>query len=194
MKIININIEGISSLLIHKFSDEATQETKVKRIKVSNETPRDMATKLAYIDNDGYFYFNSASIPGCMKVAGANHKMVGTRKTLRFIVPSAVRMLKDGITILDKNNNPAKTFEVDSRPVTIPSTKGKIMRHRPRFDDWKANFDIMVNDDLLAIESVHLLLNEAGITVGIGDYRPAKGGPFGCFRVTKFEVVDDLTF
>ena len=28
--------------------------------------------------------------------------------------------------------------EVDSRPVVIPSTKGRIMRHRPKLETWQA--------------------------------------------------------
>ena len=32
----------------------------------------------------------------------------------------------------------------------------------------------------------HELLTEAGETIGIGDFRPEKRGPFGTFRVTKF--------
>ena len=105
---------------------------------------------------------------------------------MKFIVPSAVRMNSDSVTILN-GAGPAKEFEVDSRPVTIPATKGRIMRHRPRFDCWGAKFDLVVNDNLLGIDDAHRLLTEAGEYIGIGDFRPEKRGPFGCFRVTSFE-------
>ena len=106
------------------------------------------------------------------------------------MVPSAVRMTVDGVTICNGSGKPAKDFEVDSRPVTIPSTRGRIMRHRPRFDNWSAKFELLVNDDLLAVEMAHQLLTEAGMTMGIGDFRPQKRGPFGTFRVTRFEEYD----
>ena len=95
-------------------------------------------------------------------------------------------MTTDTVTILN-GSGPAKDFEVDSRPVTIPATKGRIMRHRPRFDQWGAKFDLMVNDAQLAVETAHLLLTEAGQSIGIGDFRPEKRGPFGTFRVTAFD-------
>ena len=31
------------------------------------------------------------------------------------------------------------------------------------------------------------LLQEAGQSIGIGDFRPEKRGPFGTFRVVKFD-------
>lgn len=186
MKRINVEIRGITPLLIHRFSEDSEVGKKTRRIEVTNRDPRDEATKNAYIAPDGTYFFNSYAIPGCMGNAGASHKATGSRKSLRFVVPSAIRMNTDAITILN-GNGPAKSFEVDSRPVTIPATKGRVMRHRPRFDQWGAQFELLVNDDLLSVEMAHQLLNEAGQSIGIGDFRPEKRGPFGTFRVTKFD-------
>ena len=118
--------------------------------------------------------------------AGSNYKMRGSRKTLRFVVPSAVRVLSDTITILN-GDGPATHFEVDSRPVTIPATKGRVMRHRPRFDQWGARFDLAIDTNQLDLEMAQRLLTDAVQSFGIGDFRPEKRGPFGTFRVTRFE-------
>jgi hypothetical protein len=186
MKTIKVEIRGITPLLIHRFSEGDEQPGKTRRIETSKRDPREEATKHAYIANDKTFFFNAFAIPSAMGNAGANHKARGTRKSLRFVVPSAVRVLSDSITILN-GSGPAKDFEVDSRPVTIPATKGRIMRHRPRFDHWGAQFELTVDDNLLSVEMAHQLLQEAGQSIGIGDFRPEKRGPFGTFRVTKFE-------
>ena len=188
MKTIQVEIRGVTPLLIHRFGEEAQADARVRREQIKQRDPREEATKVAYIAPDGTYYFNAFAIPSAMANAGANHKMRGTRKTLRFIVPSAVRMGSDTVTILN-GTGPAKSFEVDSRPVTIPATKGRVMRHRPRFDAWGARFDLTVNEDLLAVDSAHQLLNEAGQSIGIGDFRPEKRGPFGTFRVVKFQEV-----
>jgi hypothetical protein len=192
MKTVNVEIKGVTPLLIHRFGEEAETNGKdgTRGIILKTEDPRVQAEKAAYIARDGTYYFNAFSIPACMGNAGVNHKIKGTRKSLRFVVPSAVRLTSDAITILDGNGGkPAKKFEIDSRPVTIPSTKGKIMRHRPRFNEWSAKFDLGVNEKLLPVSMAHQLLNEAGESIGIGDFRPEKRGPFGTFRVTKFEEV-----
>jgi hypothetical protein len=187
MKTVAVEIRGITPLLIHRFAEGSEAETKTRKNEVGNtETPRDKAKKVAYIAQDGTYFFSAFSIPGCMGNAGANHKMKGTRKSLRFVVPSAVQVDTEAITILN-GDGPAKDFEVDSRPVTIPATKGRIMRHRPRFDCWGAKFRLLIDDSLLSLDSAHTLLNEAGLTIGIGDFRPEKRGPFGRFRVTSFQ-------
>lgn len=186
MKTVSVEIRGTSPLLIHRFSESSEQSKPTRRIKSQNGNPRAEAEQNAYKAPDGTFYFSAFSIPGTIGAAGSNHKTTGSRKSLRWVVPSAVRMTTDTVTILN-GEGPANTFEVDSRPVTIPSTKGRIMRHRPRWDNWGARFDLVINDDLLSVDTVHQLLVEAGTSVGIGDFRPSCRGPFGTFRVMKFE-------
>lgn len=187
MKTLKIEIIGVTPLLIHRFSEDAEQAKATRRMEVKQRDPREEATKNAYIAKDGTYYFNAFSIPGAMGNAGANHKARGTRKSLRFVVPAAVRPLSEAITIRNGNGGIAKDFEVDSRPVTIPATKGRVMRHRPRFDQWSAHFELSLDDNLLSVEMAHQLLTEAGQSIGIGDFRPEKRGPFGTFRITKFD-------
>ena len=188
MKTINVEIRGNTPLLIHRFTEQAEQGKATRRVMIDGYDPRTEATKNAYIAADGTFYFSAFAIPNAMGAAGSNHKMRGSRKTLRFVVPSAVRVTSDTVTILN-GAGPAKDFEVDGRPVTIPATKGRIMRYRPRFDCWGAVFSLVINDQMLPLEDAHRLLTEAGESIGIGDFRPEKRGPFGTFRVTKFEEI-----
>jgi hypothetical protein len=190
VKTFNVTIKGVSPLLINRFTEAAEQSRPTRRITAIRKDPREEARSAAYIAEDGTFYFNAFSIPACMGNAGSSHKQTGTRKTLRFVVPSAVRTLIEGITILD-GESPAKDFEVDSRPVTIPATKGRIMRHRPRFDRWNANFDLVIDDNLLDPDMALQLLTEAGVSYGIGDFRPEKRGPFGTFLVTSWQEIAD---
>ena len=186
MKTIEVEIRGVTALLVHRFGEQAEDGAPTRNIVVDRADPRGEATKHAYIADDGTFYFSAFAIPNAMGSAGSNHKMKGSRKTLRFVVPSAVRMTSDTVTILN-GDGPAKSFEVDSRPVTIPATKGRIMRHRPRFNEWGARFDLALDDAQLSLDMAHQLLTEAGQSVGIGDFRPERRGPFGTFRVTRFE-------
>lgn len=189
MKTVIVEIRGTTPLLIHRFGEEAEQGAKTRKIEVKQRDPREEATKCAYIAPDGTYYFSAFAIPNAMGSAGSNHKMRGSRKTLRFVVPSSVFMETDTVTILN-GAGPATHFEVDARPVTIPATKGRVMRYRPRFDEWGARFTLTIDDSSLGLDSAQQLLSEAGQTIGIGDFRPEKRGPFGRFRVTRFEEVN----
>jgi hypothetical protein len=185
VKTVQVEIRGTTPLLIHRFSEEAEQVKATRRIEATTRDPRAEAEKVVYKNSRGEYFFSAAAIPNAMSAAGANHKARGTRKTLRFVVPSAVRSPSDVIVILN-GSGPADHFEVDARPVTIPA-KGRVMRYRPRFDDWGARFPLVVNDDLLSLEMAQQLLTEAGVGVGIGDFRPEKRGPFGTFRVVNWK-------
>lgn len=185
VKQVAVQIRGTNPLLIHRFNEADEAQKSTRRIEISKVDPREVAKKNAYIAEDGTFYFSAFAIMGAMTNAGAAHKARGSRKTLRFVVPCAVRVATDTITILN-GEGPADHFEVDSRPVTIPATKGRIMRHRPRFNEWGAEFVLHIDETLLAAETAQQLLQEAGQSIGIGDFRPEKRGPFGTFRVTQF--------
>lgn len=192
MKTVNITVQGMTPLLQHRFGEDAEGESgKASRnITVVRGTPREEAAKVAYQSKDGQFYIPGTWFFGTLCAAGSNHKMKGSRKSARFVVPAAVRVGEIEIPIRNGDGKTlAKDFEVDSRPVTIPATKGRIMRHRPRFDCWSAQFSLVINDEILPEDFVHQLLNEAGAQQGIGDYRPEKRGPFGTFRVISWSPV-----
>jgi hypothetical protein len=64
------------------------------------------------------------------------------------------------------------------------------MRHRPKINEWCACFIIEIDRTLVDINMIHQLLTEGGRRIGIGDFRPEKGGPFGRFQVDQWQTVD----
>lgn len=193
MKQVEVEIKGLSGLLQHRFGEaaEADSADSTRKALVVRGTPREEAAKCLYMDPGGALYHPSSAILRMLREVGAGHKMKGTRKSLKFIIPSAVFLMSADIPLLNGNGKPITEWEVDSRPVVIPSTKGRIMRHRPRHDVWSARFMLDVDELTLPVEKVHELLEEGGRKYGIGDYRPEKGGPFGRFEVTIWSVLKD---
>lgn len=185
MKTVTVEITGTTPLLQHRFGEAAEQGKSTRRMLVQNELPRDAAERAAYRAPDGTLYLPGAAISRLLREAGGNHKQVGSRKSLKYIIPAAVLVPADTITL--HNGKPLTDYEVDSRPVTIPATKGRIMRHRPRLDEWQATFLLEIDEAILPVEIIHQLLTEGGTGLGLGDFRPEKGGPFGRFRVTHWE-------
>lgn len=150
--------------------------------------PREEAEKGCYRLLDGRLYFPGQAISRMVREAGSNHKLRGTRKSAKYIIPSAILVMDDFVLLTETDHStPKTTFEVDSRPVVIPATKGRIMRHRPRHDQWAASFNIRVNETILEPDFIHQLLTEGGQQLGIGDFRPEKGGPFGTFLLDGWD-------
>jgi hypothetical protein len=171
------------------FSDDFGVEKSTRTVIQDRGTPREQAEKVVYRNGNG-FYFPGTWIIGALREAGSSHKMRGSRKSVKFLVPAAIGIVEIDIPIRNGDGSSLiKDFEVDSRPVTIPSTKGRIMRHRPRFDDWSARFNIKIEIDILPEDFTQQLLTEAGRTQGIGAFRPNKTGPFGCFRITSWKPI-----
>lgn len=190
MKTITARIEGTTSLIQHRFGEEAEGglSTPTRLVGNSRGTPREEAEKVTYRFPNGSLYHPGAAIARLLREAGSNHKIKGTRKSVKFAVPSAVIVLDDAIALeCPESGEAISDYEVDSRPVVIPSTKGRVMRHRPRLDKWAMTFHLEIDDDLLPTDFVHQLLSEGGKKLGLGDFRPEKGGPFGRFIVTSWQ-------
>lgn len=185
-------IEGLTPLLQHRWTEDAEKEGKTRSVNIESRTPREEAARFAYIDKDAGFYIPGAAFARLLREAGTAHKQRGSRKSLKYVIPAAVLLTDDAVPL---TNGDGKTriadFEVDSRPVVIPATKGRIMRHRPRFDCWSATLNMEVDESVLDEEIVHQLLTEGGARIGVGDFRPEKGGPFGRFRVVAWDRAAD---
>lgn len=61
---------------------------------------------------------------------------------------------------------------------------------RPLFEEWETTFDITVDTDVTDVNIVKQLFEAAGSKIGVGDFRPAKKGPFGMFSVTCWDVAE----
>jgi len=187
MKTFTITIAGTTPLLQHRFTEESEKDKATRKVLVARGTPREEAEKVAYRDPQGRFYLPGAAIARLLREAGGNHKLKGSRRSAKFVVPAAVLVVEDAIILRNGDGKTVTAFKVDSRPVTIPATKGRIMRHRSRFDGWSAGFNLRINDLLLPPEFVHQLLVEGGQQIGVGDFRPEKGGPFDTFNVVAWK-------
>lgn len=188
-------IQGTTSFLMHRFSEsaEGAVGAQTRTVKVGGErVPREEAQRVAYQNPAGDFYFPGAAFSRMLREAGGGHKIKGSRKSAKYVVPSAVLVLDDAVFVLDGTGEKAKTFEVDSRPVVIPATKGRVMRHRPRFDAWGMRVTIRINDAILEPKFVRQLFEEGGRQIGIGDFRPEKGGPFGTFEIMRWDEIGQV--
>lgn len=182
-------IEGLTPMLQHRFGDAEEMDAASRKIHVKTKDPREEAEKCAYRNAAGELYVPGAAIARMVREAGAAHKQRGSRKSLKYVVPAAILVPEEQIVLRDAEGNALTDYEVDSRPVVIPSTKGRIMRHRPRLNYWCAEFHIEIDDDVLEASLIHQLLIEGGSKLGLLDFRPEKGGTFGRFAVVSWAIL-----
>jgi hypothetical protein len=62
---------------------------------------------------------------------------------------------------------------LDVRGVKV--AMAKLMRCRPKFNEWSAEFTIAYNEEVLNAEEIKKAIHDAGQLIGVCDYRPRFG-------------------
>ncbi|HJX50122.1 MAG TPA: hypothetical protein VJ438_01535 [Candidatus Nanoarchaeia archaeon] len=176
-KIYQVQIKGTTALLQNRFSNaESITESKKK----ASTTKENNVENTLYVMPDKKVYQPAECIKQSMIEAGKSFKkgrgnVSKTFASFILVTPEAI--------IHEKQK-----WIVDRRAVVIPSTKGRVMRNRARFNEWSLSFEIEVlDDDEINAKLLNDVLSQAGHYVGIGDYRPQKKGIYGRFIITSFK-------
>lgn len=124
-----------------------------------------------YFDEDIGPYIPALNMEGAIAEAGKIHRLGKTIKQAVQVVNDRAKLEYDGPRKKDalwKSNKFA-----DVRGVNVSGKK--IMRCRPIFLNWAAQFDIAFMDDVIDRSDLTRVIEEAGRRIGIGTYRPRFG-------------------
>jgi hypothetical protein len=61
----------------------------------------------------------------------------------------------------------------------------RVLRRFPMIPEWRSTFDIYVLDPIITKDVLKEMLEIAGMFIGIGRFRPEKGGTNGRFRLDR---------
>ena len=172
-----VKIEGITPLLQNRFAGGEPDTSVKKKASTTKENP---VEDTLYKTPDGEVYQPSDCIRQALIEAGKAFKKGKSNLSKTF----GAFVMVSPEAIVHENQK----WTTDRRAVVIPSTKGKVMRNRARFDKWSLTFEITVlDDDEIDKKTITDALNYAGHYIGIGDYRPQKKGMYGRFIVTSIK-------
>lgn len=173
-KKIECTIKGISALLMHAYPMQPIEA-------IEKKSPDEQAEYSAYRDPDTeYLYIPGIAIQRSF-IASASYSKGKGRGSLQKQVAACVMVNPERCDL------GVKDFVVDSRPVVIAATKGRIVRHRPRLDNWTVTFEVEYDDTLITEAQLRRVVDDAGSRVGLLDFRPERKGPFGRFMVTDWK-------
>ena len=174
MKKITCKIRGISPLLMHRFPLDEQDG-------MSKKPPQEQAENAAYRDpQTGELYIPGVNIQRALVSAASFSKGKGRASLVK--IAAACLLVNGEYLSLGR-----KDYAVDTRPVVIPATGGRILRHRPRLDSWACEFELEYDEELLSEVQVRSIVDDCGSRVGLLDFRPACKGPYGRFMVTEWE-------
>lgn len=194
MRQIEVRFEGLSPLLLNRFHAEASEESTngVHAMhKVASRTPAEDAALRLYDDDaierleEGHLNGRPWHLPAenlrQSIIAASSYTKIGRKQATTII--AAGLLVKP--TMLELHG----AWELDTRAVVIPATKGRIVRYRPSFPAWSLDAVLEYDEDLFDERTLRQIVDDAGKKVGIGDYRPAKKGPYGKFNVQNWTRV-----
>jgi len=173
MQTVRVEIEGVTALLMHQFPMQPIEALEKKPI-------GEQAKLAAYLDEHEILYVPGIAIQRAL-IGGATYSKGKGRSSLQKNVAACVSVSPERVSLHTKE------YQVDSRPVVVPATKGRVMRHRARIDKWKLTFDVEYDETLLTRDQLNRILIDTGQRVGLLDFCPERKGPFGRFIVTKFQ-------
>jgi hypothetical protein len=207
---LRIKVVGVTPLLCaNPSSMQPESDAPTRSKKAEDKAPEAVCRKAAYFDADGNCAFPNVALFSAILTAAELMKLkIGSGR----MAPAAATFIRAGLTfdwqtrlttlVHPKTGKPLteKDYEIDMQRAVNQNTGGAIVAIRPRFDEWSATFDLLVdtsNSDLMGVIQNYFddILKYAGFSVGMGAFRAyikpkgkgakqSAGGPYGKFSAT----------
>ena len=195
---IEITLIGDTSLIMHKWSEKARRqllEAQMTEVKSRKKDLRDpiadfvntiyfldrepaeptMEALNEYLQNGGRIGFPATAFKACA-ISGAYQTGADIKKTTaranihipdEFIVIEGEIVKREDMVRLGGINRVAD------------------IRFRAEIRNWTAVVPVEFNSDLFSAQMVVNMFEQGGFAVGVGEWRPEKGGNFGRFHVQR---------
>ena len=174
-----VRIKGVRPLLMHAPNELGDNP---RRRRGEHPSPEEEAEAALYKDTQGNIVIPALNVKAMLREAGRNYKISGRKTTFGAAIRAGIDIEPFYIPL--KHNG----WKVDLRPVVVQ--RSRILRARPRFDEWSLEFTIINKDpNVLLRDTMKRIVEDAGKWMGLGDYRPE----FGLFNVEKFEIVESAS-
>jgi hypothetical protein len=184
IKYFRIRLVGDSPLIVHAWSAKAKQQMLDKQMgkarpKKEKRDPQHDYEEAFYRTSEGAaafptLAFKSAAVSAARQVEGLT--MTYLRGAFHVVgelveVEGAPRVREDMVNI-----GSIKTVAD--------------LRYRPEFVEWAVELVVRMNVRALTLEQLLHLFNQAGFSVGIGEWRPERKGNNGMFHVEDVSAMD----
>lgn len=188
-----LKIVGNSPLIVHAWDEKAVRqmlEKQMKKATVGREAKNpfaDFINSLYWLSGKPEEMTEEAFEKAIKKGAKFGFPSVGLKEA------AACAGFRAGIT---KNKvSVYASFHIDDEYIVIdgvPTMRQDMVklqtgvpdvRFRAEFREWSSTFKIKYNKMVISPEIIVNLINHAGFSVGLGEWRPDKGGRYGMFSI-----------
>lgn len=191
---VNLKVSGTSPLIMHKWDTKAKQEILDKQMKKAKTKGHEAKNPVECYINSMYWLSGEPeekTEEGVLE-AIANGARFGFPSTAfkASAVSGAFRakITKDKVSMNGAFHILGDMVEIEGIPV-MREDMVKIgmgtadIRFRGEFPEWSAVLPIRFNMGVLSVEQLVNMFNLGGFAVGVGEWRPEKGGSYGMYEV-----------
>ena len=199
---IKLTLVGTSPLIQHQFSAKAKKQIldkqmkKAQKAKATREPKKEFENSLYLIKTGKFVYPKTGGFPMKVKFSGeigipalwVKQAAVASARNLTDVTMTFLRgalfveaRAEDGLVEV-------RYDELMLREDIVRIGRGSSdLRYRGQLNGWETDIVIKFNADVLSAEQVINLIKISGYSSGVGEWRPARNGDFGCFDVKPFK-------
>lgn len=180
-----VTIQGISPYMQHAHGEKLRKwltgkaEGRTTRDRGERQDPKAEFENAICRTSEGKYGIPLSGIKSSILTAA--HKDIGIPRTTVQKGLFLINPGPGGIVAMDCDE-PRMREDVVSEP---PKSGKPALRYRPEYEKWEATFIVEFDRSLLRPEDVATLINRAGFGVGLGEWRPEKGGDLGRFQIKE---------
>ena len=176
METYKVRIEGTRPLLMHS-CNSMLETNNGKPARSKEYDPKTDAETALYKDKEGNIVVPSFCVLSCLRGSAVNFPVPGKgKKTHKGYIYAGLRIEPENIPLITENG-----WEIDAKTVVVQ--RSRIVRARPRFDEWALEFAVEIVDPIIAPAILKQIIEDAGKYNGLLDFRPL----YGLFALTTFE-------
>lgn len=189
MQLVTYRITGLSGILMHNPAEMEAPTGEPDGLKTKPRTDKEQEAEAgAYRVSGGQLYIPTAAFRKALITAPVGRK-IGKLAASTIYAASVFCVEREALLITPESDEPIHDYEIDSRRVVNPTTKGSVIRHRPWIRHWATLLAVEIDIELLPLSKgidPHKTLtdgwNLAGRLKGVLDFRIEKKGDCGRFK------------
>lgn len=187
---IKVTCKGTSPILMNPATEELIDSlhTGVRLQTQKDVSAEDIAKGKVIRNKDNQMGIPVEYLFACLKGAGRlvknGKKQISTAKSTTLF---ALITIQETFVVF-KNQN--AQMKISKKKGKLPKDGTAVAIIRPEFTEWEFDVFVTVNADEIKPNIIKDVFETAGSMIGLGDFRPSCGGPYGCFAVTSWQVLE----
>lgn len=185
--IYKVKIESVTPYMQHRMDDQKLEDWEKNRKHIIERPEVSHADLVraefhAYRNSEGKCYIPSEQLRIAFIQGGGylKSKVGNSKRSMKGVIAAILQISPEEMLLPNFNL-------IDKRSAVNKNIKGRVMVIRPKWTEWAAEFDMILDNGTITKETIEELITTTGNYVGIGSYRPTNNGYFGRFKLVSLE-------